>query len=399
MQIDSPIIFVEINSSNYIFTSGLFDENQNFKVTEKIIAPNKDVKNNKFTNTIQAQEVIKKNIEVIENNLNYVFKEVILILDSFEFLSLNISGYKKLNGSQVLKENISYILNSLKLTVSDCEKDKTILHIFNAKSSLDHVRTNNLPIGLFGDFYYHELSFFLISNNDLKNINQIFNKNNLKVKKIFLKKFIEGTKLINQNKNDDTFFKIKIEKDSSYIFFFENSSLKYTENFKFGSDIIFKDIMKVCSINYETIQKIFSEVFIGSRTFSEDEILEEKYFVNENFRKIRKKLIEEIINARIDEIANFIINKNINLVSFKKNNKKIYLNIVDKIAINNFEKYFRSYFSRNNNFTVDLVADPQADLLVENAAKLSIQGWAKEAVPVVQTKNSLISRIFKTLFG
>ena len=49
MQIDSPIIFVEINSSNYIFTSGLFDENQNFKVTEKIIAPNKDVKNNKFT--------------------------------------------------------------------------------------------------------------------------------------------------------------------------------------------------------------------------------------------------------------------------------------------------------------------------------------------------------------
>ena len=93
------------------------------------------------------------------------------------------------------------------------------------------------------------------------------------------------------------------------------------------------------------------------------------------------------------------MNKNINLVSFKKNNKKIYLNIEDKIVINNFEKYFRSYFSRNNNFTVDLIADPQADLLVENAAKLSIQGWAKEAVPVVQTKNSLISRIFKTLFG
>ena len=68
-----------------------------------------------------------------------------------------------------------------------------LLHVI-LKNDQDNSKTN-----LFGDFYYHELSFFLISNNDLKNINQIFNKNNLKVKKIFLKKFIEGTKLINQN--------------------------------------------------------------------------------------------------------------------------------------------------------------------------------------------------------
>ena len=49
----------------------------------------------------------------------------------------NISGFKRLNGSQVLKENISYILNSLKLTITENEKQKTILHIFNSKSILD----------------------------------------------------------------------------------------------------------------------------------------------------------------------------------------------------------------------------------------------------------------------
>ena len=43
-------------------------------------------------------------------------------------------GSKKLNGSQILKENISYILNSLKLTISEIEKDKVILQIFNSKS-------------------------------------------------------------------------------------------------------------------------------------------------------------------------------------------------------------------------------------------------------------------------
>ena len=62
--------------------------------------------------------------------------------------------FQKLNGSQLLKENISYILNNLKLNIIDNEQNKTILHIFNSKSILDGNSTDNLPIGLFGKFYY-----------------------------------------------------------------------------------------------------------------------------------------------------------------------------------------------------------------------------------------------------
>ena len=160
MQINIPILFVEVNLSSYIFVVGTYDANQNFKIIDKIIAPNKDIKENKFTNISQAQEIIKKNIEIMEKNLNYIFKEAVVIIDIFDLLCLNISSFKKLNGSKVLKENIFYILNSLKLTVTESEKEKTILHIFNSKSVLDGVTNDNLPIGLFGDFYNHELLFF-----------------------------------------------------------------------------------------------------------------------------------------------------------------------------------------------------------------------------------------------
>ena len=71
--------------------------------------------------------------------------------------------------------------------VNENEK-KTILHIFNSGSVLDGTKVNNLPIGLFGDFYNHELTFFLLENNELKNVNTIFNENNLKINKILLKK-------------------------------------------------------------------------------------------------------------------------------------------------------------------------------------------------------------------
>ena len=162
MQVDTSNLFVEINYSKFIFIAGLYDENHNFEIKEKITINNEGFCDNKFTNIDLIEDIIRKNIESIEDKLNCVFKDVTVILDNSHYTCINISGFKKLNGSQVLKENISYILNSLKLAVTENEKEKTILHIFNSKSVLDNKRVENLPIGLFGNFYSHGLTFFLI---------------------------------------------------------------------------------------------------------------------------------------------------------------------------------------------------------------------------------------------
>ena len=400
MKTGIPTLFDEINDLNYIFVVGKYDENQNLKIIEKIITPNEGIEKNKFTNIDLAEKLIKKNIQNIEDKINYIFKEVTIIIDTFENSCINISGFKKLNGSQVLKENISYILNSLKLAISESEKKKTILHIFNSKSILDGISIENLPIGLFGDFYSHELTFFLIDNNDMKNIKQVFNKNNLSIKKILIKNFIEGTQIINQNNNKiETFYKIKINKDRSHISFFDKASFRYEEYFNFGTSIIFKDISKVCSIKNETIIKILSDKFLGNKKLENDnEFLEEKYFDNDSYRKIRKKLIIDIVNARIEEITNIILKKNINIESLNKNNAKIFIIIEDQLIYDNFQKNFKFYISQKYNFEPHLINNFQIDSSIVSAAYLSAYGWKKEAVPVTQTKNSLITRIFKSIF-
>ena len=399
MEIDHPTLFIEINDTNYIFVAGTYDENQNLKVTEKIIVPSTGMDQNKFVNIDQANEEIKKNIAIIEKKLNYIFKDVTVVIDNFDYSCINISGFKKLNGSQILKENISYILNSLKLAITENEKQKTILHIFNSKSILDGISVENLPIGLFGDFYSHELTFFLIGNNDLKNIQKIFNKNNLNIKKIILKSFGEGAQLINQNKDIETFLKIKISEDISHINFFDNASFRYSEYFNFGTNIIFRDIEKICSLDNEIIRRFLSSSFLNKKNFNENEILEDNYFTKGNFRKIRKKLILDIADARINEIVDIIFNKNINIESLKKNKVKIYLTIKDKQILENFKESFKSYFLKNSNFEIYLINDFEIDESIMNIANLSIYGWKKEAIPTTKLKNSLITRIFKSLFG
>tara|TARA_B100000579_G_scaffold90694_1_gene71543 strand:+ start:2760 stop:3965 length:1206 start_codon:yes stop_codon:yes gene_type:complete len=394
------ILFVEINYSKYIFVTGRFDGNHNFEVIEKIIVPNtKDTNDYLLLNIDQAQDIIKKNVQLLEDKLNCIYKEVIVILDNFEYTSINISGSKRLNGSQILKENISYILNFLKLEIIENEKEKSILQIFNSRSILDGKRVENLPIGLFGDFYSHELTFFLIKNNDLKNIKKIFNKNNLYINKILTKDFIEGTQIINKNKNSETFFKIKIYKDSSSISYFENASFKFINHFKFGSNIILSDICKVCSIEKRLIENILSDTIFKNENIDESDFLEEKYFVKGNYKKIKKSLIIEIVNARIEEMINIIFEKNINITSLKKKiDDIVYLNLEDRSISSNFGKNFYNYFIERNNLKISFIDNFSIEDLIICASRLSTFGWKKEAIPITQTKNSLITRIFKSIF-
>ena len=62
----------------------------------------------------------------------------------------------------VISSPLPIFINSLKSYVHETEPNKTILHIFNSKFNLDNKKIENLPIGLFGDSYSHELSFSLI---------------------------------------------------------------------------------------------------------------------------------------------------------------------------------------------------------------------------------------------
>jgi len=398
MDIRSPNLFIEIDNSKYIFSVGEDDEQGNFKVIYKFVDSIQGIENRRIINLELVFKSIKENIYLIEQKLNFIFKDIILIINNFNCSFINLSGYKKLNGSQILKENITFILNSLKSNLVENENKKTILHIFNTRFCLDKKNIENLPIGLFGDFYSHELSFSLINNNDYKNLNIIFEKCNLKIKKILLKSFVEGTHIINNNKFKDTFFQIKINQNDSQLFYFENESLKYEQNFDFGSDIVIKDISQVTSLKIDIVKKILNNINFKQNTIK-DELIEKELFQGENYIKIKKKLLFDIAKARIEELLELIIITNINLLSFNKNNNAIFFKINDKMHLNYFEEVYKSILYEHNYLKFKFIENISTEDLINNANKIVHYGWKKEAIPVTHAKKSIIAKFFEALFG
>ena len=391
-------LYIEINNLNFIFFVCKIDEENNFhKIYEKV-TPIEGIKNNCFSDLEKAFNTIKENIYLTEQKFNYTFKEVILILENLNSSLINISGFKKLNGSQIVKENITYILNTLKSCVDENESKKTILHIFNSKFNLDNKNIENLPIGLFGDFYSHELAFVMLDQNNYKNLKNILEKCNLKIRKVLLKSFIKGVFISDKNINTENFFQIKFDENESKIFFFENNSLKFEQEFKFGINIILKDISKVTALKLTDVKTI-----LKSLTFNEeildDELLEQSFFEDSNYKKIKKKLIHDIAIARIQELLEILLFENVNLKFYNKLQKNIFFETKNDLQFKSIEEIFKKVFLSKENVNFNLIDNFSNDSMLRTANKLVQFGWKKEAIPITQSKKSLIARFFEALFG
>ena len=396
MKNSSIELYLEINNLSFIFLVGDSDEYNQFKIIFKLELPLQGIENNRITDLEKVSDIIKKNIYSIEQKLNHTFKKIVLILENFEPTFINFSGFKKLNGSQILRENITYILNTLKSCVDKIESKKTVLHIFNSKFYLDNKKVDNLPIGLFGDSYSHELSFTLINSNDFKNFKNIFDKSNLKIKKILIKSFINGVNTINNNKSD-TFFHISINENDTKIFYFENDSLKFEQNFKFGINIIIKDISKITLLNIDNL-KIILDKIKSFHDISEDELVEQNFFKDNTYRKIKKKLIYDIALARIQEISEIILFENINFEHYKKFSNNIYLEIDHKLQSKCLNEIYKTVFSMNEKYNTKFI-NFSSENMISTAHKLVHFGWKKEAIPISVAKKSFIAGLFDRIFG
>ena len=390
-------LYLEINKTKFIFFAIDENEEEKFETLYNLEVPIDGFENNRIANYEKVLRLIKENKFLIEKKLNYTFKEIRLILDNFNPSFLNISGFKKLNGSQILKENITYILNTLKLYVNKTEEKKTIIHIFNSKFFLDNKKIDNLPVGLFGDFYAHELSFALINTNDYKNLKNIFDNCNLKIDKTLLKSFIKGAYISDININLETFLNIEINHNTSKIFYFENNSLKFEQSFDFGLNIIIKDIAKITLLKKSNVEKILNEIIIDNE-INDNELIEKKFFINENFRKIKKKLIYEIALARVKEISEIMFFKNINFYCQRHSINPIFLEINSELKFKSLKKICQKIFSSQNKSNTQLLENDLGNNMMKILDKLVHFGWKKEAIPISKIKKSIIARFFEAIF-
>jgi cell division protein FtsA len=399
MEIDKPHLFIEINNKNFIFFVVQYSQNLDFKILEDIKVRSAGVTKGQITDINMSSQVIKDNLNIIEKKIKYTFKKATIINDEDNFKCINVSGFKKLAGSQITNENISFILNNMKRLITTSEPEYSLIHLFNSGFILDKVNLQKLPIGLYGEFYNHILTFFLLLKNNIKNLKLVLNNCHLEIDRIIFKSFVDGIKQIKKISFKEKIILINISKNKSQISIFNHSSFVYLEKFDFGTDIIMRDVSKLCSLKMSTVERIFSEFNFNNVSDPKEEAhLPKKYFDDEIYRKISLSHFYKIISARTEEIINLIYKKNTNLNYFNNKNQIIHLSFEDDDIFDNLKQFFKKQFKSNEEIFIFKQAKEEYLDSCKASAELIVKGHEKEAIPVVQTKKSIISRIFTTIF-
>jgi cell division protein FtsA len=400
MKLNEPYLIISLNDNQIIFFIISYNKNKDHKLIKSITVDSKGIQNGKIVDVEIVSRLIKKNINFIEDELDHYFSTASVIINPNNINCLNVSGYKKLNGSQVSKEDVTYILNDIKKSILSNEEQDSLVHLFNYSFSLDSDNLENLPIGLFGEFYNQNMTFFLVNKNILKNIKLIFNNCGINIDRTILKPFVEGISFQLTNKTNTNFATISLEYKNINISLFKNRSYAFTQNFDFGIDLIVKDISKLCSLKINEVDFFLKEIDLKILLENdEDSYLDKVFFSTSPYRKIKHRLILEIIVARLDELIEICYDKNSNLNYLRKSNDTIY------ITVDNFEYYKNIQFALQKNKLIDSMfvfgknIEDNSLFILNGAAELVSKGWDKEAIPSAQLKKSIISAFFSRLFN
>ena len=400
MKLNEPYLIVSLNEYKIIFFVISYSETKDHKLIKSITVDSEGIRGGKIVDIDLVTQLIKKTINSIEDELNYFFSEASVVINPNNVNCINVSGYKKLNGSQVSKEDITYILNDIKKTITLSENKYSLVHLFNSSFSIDSDNLENLPIGLFGEFYNQNMTFFLVNKNILKNVKLTFNNCGVNIDRIILKPFVEGINFLQKNKNNTNFTVITLEDERINISLFKNKSHILTQDFEFGIELIIKDISKLCSLKINEVKFFLAEInLISTLEIDEESCLDKKFFSSSPYRKIKHQLILDIIAARLDELIEICYEKNSNLNYFRKSNNIIYVVIEKYKYFENIKFALRKNKLINSEFIFGDNSEKSLMRSLNGAVELIGRGWEKEAIPVVQSKKSIISAFFSRLFS
>ena len=400
MKLNKPYLIIDLDDNKIVFFVISYNENNEHKLIKNIIIDSVGIQNGRITDIDLVIQLIKKTINSIEDEINHLFSHVAVVINPNNTNCLNVSGFKKLNGSQVSKEDITYMLNDIKKIITTNEGNYSLIHLFNSSFFLDSDNLESLPIGLFGEFYNQNMTFFLVNKNILKNIKLVFNNCGINIERIILKPFVEGINFLSKNQLNKNFTTIRLEKKRISISLFKNKSYVFAQDFDFGIDLIIKDISKLCSLKTEEVEIFLRKINLKEIVKNNAEsYLDKKYFTRSPYRKINHQLIFDIITARIDELFEICYEKNSNLNYFRKNNNTIYIVIEKGEYFKNIQFVLENKKLTNLDFVFNESFEETLILASKGAAELIGKGWEKEAIPVIQSKKSAISNFFSKLFS
>ena len=409
MSSENPFCIIDLGNTNIKCLIFKIKNNNEAEILSTSITPSEGIYNDAVINLSKAANAIRHCISSAEKKAKISLKKIHIVFEQLDFLCTKFSTHKKINGSQIDREDIEFLLKEAKNQLTLNDKNQYLIHIFNHNYIVDGKIFVEEPIDVYADSLTHQITFITIPKNNLKNISQAFINCDIEIERLISRTFTLGAELLNHKQLEFGSVIVDLEFEKTSFGFFKNFALEHSATFSMGINHITKDISTVCSLNLKESENVRNNIDFSfkdnQKLFDENNYLKEIYFINSNFRRISKNLIFDVIKARLDEIFD-TFKTQLNISGFNLNSGINFLLVGEISNLFNIEKYFINFFGPNVTNVVKKSFDEDKNYEKNftsclGALKIIKDGWETEAIPEKDDqdieKMGLFAKIFKII--
>ena len=254
-----------------------------------------------FIDQSNPESKIEQIITSFEKDTKEYINNINLMIDSPKMLSIGISLYKKLDGSQLKQSIVQFLVQEAKQQILTNYSAHNIAHIIINNYKIDNVDYSYLPEKIKCHLISLDILFICLPADLVLYFKNIFSKSNILINEIICSSY---AKSINYKDNLNlsgyvSFIDIGFNKTS--IISYYNDKILSLDVLPVGGNHSTKDITKILEIDLERSEQI-------KRNFDEDAKLSKD-------KDISTEIVQKIIFARIEEIFE-LCNKSIESNSY-----------------------------------------------------------------------------------
>ncbi len=302
------IIALDIGTTKVCAIAGFKNEFGKIEITGLGKVKSEGVSRGVVSNIDKTVKAIKEAVSIAEVNAGKKFKKVNVGIAGQHIKSLQHHGLvvRKDSNSEIDENDINRLINDMhKLVLPPGDK---ILHVIPQEFTVDNEQNISDPIGMSG--IRLEANFHIITGqvSASKNIFKVVEKAGFEVANMTLEPIASASAVLSDEEKEAGVVLVDIGGGTTDITIFKEGIIRHTAVIPFGGNVVTSDIQEGLSVMKDQAEKL--KVKFGSALA--EEIVDNRLIVIPGFKgrdpkEISEKNLARIIQARIEEIFEFVI--------------------------------------------------------------------------------------------
>lgn len=306
---DPIVVGLDIGTSKVCTLVARVENGTNLRILGVGIEPSQGIRRGNVVDINSASQSIARSIEKAERTSGYEINSALVSLAGSQVSSMNSRGVVGISGRVIDQDDVYRALDSAQAVA--VPHDREIIHVIQRGFTVDGQSGIRKPIGMHGFRMEVEAHIITASASTVENLRQCVSMGGIEASQFVLNPLAAGEMVLSDSERAMGVAVVDLGGGTTDLAIYIDGDVWYTNVLNVGSGHVTSDIAQGLRLPVEVAEEVkLHHGYANLDEIPEDETFNIVSFGSEQSRKVSRRELTDIIEARVEEIF-MIVHKEI----------------------------------------------------------------------------------------